>query len=32
VDAMMKLYPDITTEEQAVEKLRTIRQQKIEFA
>ena len=32
VDAIMKLYPDITTEEQAVEKLRTIRQQKIEFA
>ena len=32
VDAMFKLYPDITTEEQAIEKLRIIRQQKIEFA
>lgn len=32
VDAMMKLYPDITTEEEAIEKLKTIRQQKIEFA
>lgn len=32
VEAMLKLYPDLTTEEQAIEKLRTIRQQKIEFA
>jgi hypothetical protein len=32
VDAMFKLYPELTTEEQAIEKLRTIRQQKIEFA
>ena len=32
IDAIMELYPEITTEEQAVEKLRQIRQQKIEFA
>ena len=32
VDAMFKLYPELTTEQQAIEKLRTIRQQKIEFA
>lgn len=32
VDAMFKLYPDLATEEEAIEKLRTIRQQKIEFA
>ena len=32
VDAMLKLYPDITTEDEAIEKLKTIRQQKIEFA
>ena len=31
VDAMFKLYPELTTEEQAMEKLRLIRQQKIEF-
>ena len=32
VDAMFKLYPDLATEEEAIQKLRTIRQQKIEFA
>jgi len=32
VDAILKMYPEITTEEEAVEKLRIIRQQKIEFA
>ena len=32
VDAIFQLYPDITTEEEAIEKLRQIRQQKIEFA
>ena len=32
VDAMMDLYPEISTEEQAMEKLRQIKQQKIEFA
>jgi hypothetical protein len=32
IDAMFQLYPEITTEEEAVEKLRSIRQQKIEFA
>jgi len=26
------LYPDLATEEEAIQKLRTIRQQKIEFA
>ena len=32
VDAMFQLYPEITTEDEAVEKLRRIKQQKIEFA
>lgn len=32
IDAMFQLYPEITTEEEAIQKLRNIRQQKIEFA
>ena len=31
VDAMFKIYPELSTEEQAIQKLRIIRQQKIEF-
>jgi hypothetical protein len=32
LDAMFQLYPEITTEAEAIDKLRSIKQQKIEFA